>query len=83
MPFSSFVPDDSVSHWLTAALPLALAQYLVEAVAVPVSPAIIPVLPSFTEAAPVVKKTRKSTKASGKTKIPRKRSPKTATTAAQ
>jgi hypothetical protein len=71
MPFSSFVPDDSGQRWLTSAQPLVVAPWVAEAV--PVSPAVIP----------VVQKIRQSTKATGTKKAPdktpRKRSPKTAT----
>jgi hypothetical protein len=90
MTFSSFVLDDSVQRWLTAALPLLLAPWVTEALAVPVSPVLAPVVPSVTEAAPVLQKIRKSSKATDtkteKTatdKTPRKRSPKTATATAQ
>ena len=74
-------PNHAVQSWLTYALPLVLAPWVAESLTVPVSPAFIPVLADVAEAAPVMKKARKSAKATGKT--PRKRSPKTtATTAA-
>jgi hypothetical protein len=38
MSFSSFVTDDSVQRWLTAALPLVLAPWVTEALTAPVSP---------------------------------------------
>jgi hypothetical protein len=38
MTFNSFVPDDSVYPWLTSALPLLLAPWVAEALAVPVVP---------------------------------------------
>jgi hypothetical protein len=78
-------PDDSVHRWLSGALPLALAPFFAEAEAAPVSPATLPVVAGVTEAAPVVKKTRKSeaTEETAQDKTPRKRSPKTATAAAQ
>ena len=88
MAFSSFVPDDSVQRWLTVALPLVLAPWVTEALAVPVSPVLAPVLAEVTEAAPVVKRTRKSKGTDTKTektltdKTPRKRSPKTTAAAA-
>ena len=79
MAFSSFVPDDSVQRWLSDALPLALAPFLAEIEAVPVSPAVAPVVAERTDTDPVVKKARQSTKATGTKKaadkIPRKRSP--------
>ncbi len=79
MVFSSFVSDHSVQRWLTSALPLVLASWVTESLAIPVSPAV----------APVVKKARKSKATDTKTekpltdKTPRKRSPKTTTAAAQ
>jgi hypothetical protein len=80
MVFSSFVPDDLVQRWLTSALPLVLAPWVTEALAVPVSPVLAPVLAEVTEAAPVVKKTRKpkNTEETAQDKTPRKRSPKKA-----
>jgi hypothetical protein len=87
MAFSQFLAhDDSVRSWLTAALLLVLAPWVAEAQAIPVSPAGDPVLVEVTEAAPVVKKTRKpkATEKTAQDKTPRKRSPKTkAKTAAQ
>jgi hypothetical protein len=81
MTFSSFVLDDSLQRWLTAALPLVLAPWVTEAEAVPVSLAILPVVPSVTKAAPVVKRTRKpkNTEETAQDKTPRKRSQMTAT----
>ncbi len=78
--FCSLLPDDSVSRWLTAALPLAITTGASESL--PVCPAVAPVLAEVSEAAPVLKKARQSVKASGRTakdKTPRKRSPKTIT----
>jgi hypothetical protein len=77
-------PDQSVHHWLASALPLVLAPWVTEAEACSGCPAILPVVPSVTEAAPVVKKTRKSkaTEETAQDKTPRKRSPRTAATAA-
>ncbi len=67
--------DDSVSRWLTAALPLVLATGATESL--PVCPAGLP----------VVKKVQKSAKTSGNKKAPdktpRKRSPKNNTAAAR
>jgi hypothetical protein len=86
MAFSQFLnPDHSIRSWLTSALPLVLAPWVTEALAVPVSPVLAPVLAEVTEAAPVVKKTRKSkaTEGTAQDKTPRKRSPKTTTAAAQ
>jgi hypothetical protein len=65
MPLSSFVPDDSVQHWLTLALPLVLDTWVTEAEAVPVSPAVAPVITEVSEAAPVGQKSHQPTKASG------------------
>lgn len=86
MAFSQVLdPDDSVHRWLTSTLPLVLAPWVNEALAVPVSPVVIPVV---AEAAPVVQKSRKSKATDTKTektltdKTPRKRSPKTPTAAA-
>jgi hypothetical protein len=84
MAFSQFLAhDDSIRSWLTAALPLVIAPWVNEAEAVPVSPVILPVVVEVTEAAPVVKKTRKpkATEVTAQDKTPRKRSPKTATVA--
>jgi hypothetical protein len=86
LPLTQFLnPNDSIQHWLTSALPLVLAPFFAQALAVPVSPVLAPVVPSVTEAAPVVKKTRKpkSTKEKAQDETPRKRSPKTATATAQ
>jgi hypothetical protein len=47
-------PDHSVRSWLISALPLALAPFFAQPV--PVSPVVPPVVPSVTEAAPVMKK---------------------------
>lgn len=71
-------PTDSVDRWLAATLPLVAASWATEAMTVPVCPAIAPGVPAVTEAAPVLKKSRKAAKATGKT--PRKRSPKKSTT---
>jgi hypothetical protein len=74
-------PDHSVRSWLTIALPLALAPFFAQAV--PVNPPILRVVAEVSEAAPVVKRTRKP-KVTGETaqdKTPRKRSPKTPTAA--
>ena len=86
MAFSQFLnPDHSIRSWLTSALPLVLAPWVTESLTVPVSPAVSPVV---TEAAPVVKKARKSKATDTKTekpltdKTPSKRSPKIATAAA-
>jgi hypothetical protein len=79
--FTQFLnPDHSVQHWLTSALPLVLAPWVNESLTVPVSPAVVPVLVEVTEAAPVLKKTRKpkNTEETAQDKSPRKRSPKTA-----
>lgn len=76
MAFSSFVPNHSVHRWFTSVLPLVAAPWVTEAEAIPVSPAVIPVLADVSEAAPVVNKVRKSARTSGKT--PHRRSPKTA-----
>ncbi len=84
LEFSLFLnTDHSVRSWLISALPLALAPFFAQALAVPVSPVLAPVVPSVTEAAPVVKKTRKpkSTKEKAQDETPRKRSPKTAAAA--
>lgn len=86
MAFSQFLkPDHSVRSWLTADLPLEIAPFITEALAVSVSPAVIPVVPSVTKTAPVVKKTRKPkvTEETAQDKTPRKRSPKTATATAR
>jgi hypothetical protein len=79
MALSSFVPDDSVQRWPTSALPLVLAPWVTEALTVPVSPTVAPVVAEVFEAAPVVKKSRKpkATKVTAQDKTPRKRSPKT------
>jgi hypothetical protein len=79
MALSSFVPDDSVQRWPTSALPLVLAPWVTEALTVPVSPTVAPVVAEVFEAAPVVKKSRKpkATKVTAQKKTPRKRSPKT------
>jgi hypothetical protein len=81
------MPHFSPITRFTAALPLVLTSFPSLAEAVPVSPVVAPVVAEVTEAVPVVKKSRKSTKASDNTKAldktPRKRSPKTATAAAQ
>jgi hypothetical protein len=80
MAFSSFLqPDDSIRSWLTSTLPLALAPFVAEAV--PISPAVAPVVAERTEAAPVVKKSRKpkATEVTAMDKTPRKRSQMTAT----
>jgi hypothetical protein len=87
MALSQFLdPDHCVQRWLTSALPLVLAPGVTEALTVPVSPAVDPVLVEVTEAAPVLKKARQSTKATGTKKAadktPRKRSPKTTAAAA-
>jgi hypothetical protein len=82
MAFGQFLAhDDSIRSWLTSALPLVLAPWVTEAEAVPVSPTVVPMVPSVTEAAPVVKKTRKSkaTEGTAQDKTPRKRSQRTAT----
>jgi hypothetical protein len=76
--FSQFLnPDHSVRSWLTA-MNRMIAPWVTEALAVPVNPVVAPVV---TEAAPVLKKARKSTKAADtKNSVentPRKRSPKT------
>jgi hypothetical protein len=73
-------PDHSICGWLTSALPLVLASSVTETLTVPVSTAVAPVL---AEAAPVVKKSRKSkaTEGTAQGKTPRKRSPKTTATA--
>jgi hypothetical protein len=85
MAFSSFVSDHSVQRWLTLALPLVLAPWVAEAEAVPVSPAVAPVVAEVSEAAPMVKKARKpkSTEKTAQDKTPRKRSPKTTAAAAR
>lgn len=52
---STFIqPDDSVRRWLTAALPLVLAPWIIEALAVPVSSVVLPIAAEDIEAAPVV-----------------------------
>ena len=57
MAFSQVLDHDhSVQRWLTSALPLVLAPWVTEALAVPVNQAVVPVVPSVTEAAPVLKK---------------------------
>jgi hypothetical protein len=86
MAFSQFLAHDhSVRSWLDSALPLMLAPWVIEPEAVPVSLAVLPVVPSVTKAAPVVKRTRKpkNTEETAQDKKPRKRSPKTATATAQ
>ena len=86
LDFSPFIqPDNSVRCWLISALPLVLAPWVTEALTVPVSSAVVPVVPSVTEAASVVKKTRKpkNTEETAQDKTPRKRSPKTPTATAQ
>jgi hypothetical protein len=75
MTFSQFLAhDDSIRSWLTAALPLVIAPWVNEAEAVPVSPVILLVVVEVTEAAPVVKKTRKpkATEVTAQDKTPRK-----------
>ncbi|MCG9892749.1 MAG: hypothetical protein MH252_16955 [Thermosynechococcaceae cyanobacterium MS004] len=52
-----------------------LAPFFAEALTVPVSPAVVPVVAEVSEAAPVMKNAHQSAKVTGKT--PRKRSPKT------
>ncbi|MCG9891564.1 MAG: hypothetical protein MH252_10865 [Thermosynechococcaceae cyanobacterium MS004] len=77
MTFSQILdPYHSISSCLSAALPLVIDSWVTESLAVPVNPAVIPVLAEVSEAAPVVKKARQSAKATGR--APRKRSPKTA-----
>ncbi|MCG9890317.1 MAG: hypothetical protein MH252_04510 [Thermosynechococcaceae cyanobacterium MS004] len=83
MAFSQVLdPDHSIPSWLTAALLLAIASWVTESLAVPVNPAVIPVLADVSDAPPVVKKGRQATKTSDNTraldKTPRRRSPKTA-----
>lgn len=73
---SSIDSNDSVRRWVAAALPLVL-PFIVEAGSV------VPVVPSVTEAAPVVKKSRQSTNKTtdiktATAKAPRKRSQRTA-----
>ncbi len=83
MAFSQFLqPDHSVRSWLTSALPLAIAPWVTEAQAVPV---VAPVVQSVTEAAPVVKKSRKpkTTEETTQDKTPRKRSSRTTTATAR
>jgi hypothetical protein len=77
MPFSSFLAhNDSIQSWLTAALPLAIAPCVTEALTVPM-------LAEVSDAAPVMKKARQSAKTSGNRKAldkpPRRRSHHTAT----
>jgi hypothetical protein len=60
LPLAQFLnPNDSIQHWLTSALPLVLAPWVTESLTIPVSPAGLPVLAEVSEAAPVVKKSRK------------------------
>jgi hypothetical protein len=49
--FSSFVPDHSVRRWLTSAMPLVATPWVTEALTIPVSPAVAPVLAEITQAA--------------------------------
>ncbi|MCG9890641.1 MAG: hypothetical protein MH252_06175 [Thermosynechococcaceae cyanobacterium MS004] len=80
-------PDHSIRCWLTYPLALVLAPWVAESLTVPVSPAVAPVVPSVTDAAPVPTKARQAAKTSGNRKAldktPRRRSPKTTTAAAQ
>jgi hypothetical protein len=81
-PRSSIYPDDSVRRWVAAALPLVLPS-IVEAAMVSDVGSVVPVVPSVTEAAPVVKKSCQSTNKTtdiktATAKAPRKRSQRTA-----
>jgi hypothetical protein len=69
MPFSVFIPDVSVHHWLSATLPLVAAPGASESLIIPVSPVVTP----------VATKTRQSTKTSANRKATDKTPPKRAT----